>query len=574
MPPLIPQDPDSLKELLAREVAALRKAAVGAAGVRLDQDGAPAPDPADPPAQACACGGGGGSGHSCGDEPEGHDPWACVCATLPAIPVSAALLVPVRDEDGRTVDFTVRAGNHVRPARWLDSPDRQVGRRLGDVQPGAAAGGLVDALAEVLRTGRALKALAVDYTERRGDGLHRTQLLYEAASCGDNVLATWRPAHNRAELLSRDAQYIASMGWGTWDLLSGETIWSEGLCSLFRTDPSRPLSLSDLCDATLLDDVPRLGKLLLGLLDGEEPPGAEVRFTVLGELRTLHLVGRPVLSTDGLVWSVHLIARDLTAQVRSRQRLAATRRQTERLREEAAAERRVASVLREALLPTHSAELAGLGLSVAAAYVPAESEAAVGGDWYKCRLLPDGRGLLAIGDACGHGLGAVARMAQQRHALAGLAHAPGTHAGELTTWLNELLCGDPAAQTATGIIGHVDARRDFRWACAGHPAPLLLRDGRATALDTGHRGPLFGMLPGYEYATATLALRPGDLLLLYTDGMVERRGEDITAGIEALRAELVACDGLTAQAALDRIMAAYTPQTHEDDTCLLAIRLD
>ncbi len=573
MSPLIPQDPDSLKELLAREVAALRKAAVGAAGVRLD-DGAPASTPADAPAQACACGGGDGPGHSCGDGPDGHDPWACVCATLPAIPVSAALLVPVRDEAGQTVDFTVRAGNHVRPARWLESPDRHVGSKLRDVQPGAAAGGLVDALAGVLRTGRALKALAVDYTEQRGDGLHRTQLLYEAASCGDNVLATWRPAHNRAELLSRDAQYIASMGWGTWDLLSGETAWSEGLCSLFRTDPARPLSLSDLCDATLLDDVPRFGKLLMGLLDGEEPPGVEVRFSVLGELRTLHLVGRPVLSTDGLVWSVHLIARDLTAQVRSRQRLAATRRQSERLREEAAAERRVASVLREALMPTHSAELAGIGLSVAAAYVPAESEAAVGGDWYKCRLLPDGRGLLAIGDACGHGLGAVARMAQQRHALAGLAHAPGTHAGQLTTWLNELLCGDPAAQTATGIIGHVDAERDFRWACAGHPAPLLLRDGRATALDTGHRGPLFGMLPGYEYATATLALRPGDLLLLYTDGMVERRGEDITTGIDALRAELVACDGLTAQDALDHIMAGYTPETHEDDTCLLAIRLN
>ncbi|MFE3283549.1 PP2C family protein-serine/threonine phosphatase [Streptomyces sp. NPDC059233] len=210
-------------------------------------------------------------------------------------------------------------------------------------------------------------------------------------------------------------------------------------------------------------------------------------------------------------------------------------------------------------------------LSFAAAYLPAES--AVGGDWYKCRLLPDGRILLAIGDACGHGLGAVARMAQQRHALAGLAHAPGTHAGQLATWLDELLCADPAAETATGIIGHLDARRHYRWACAGHPAPLLLRDGRASALDTDHRGPLFGLLPGHEYATSTLALRPGDLLLLYTDGMVERRGEDITDGVDALRSELLSCDGLDAQAALDRIMAAYTPEDHEDDTCLVALRL-
>lgn len=573
MTPLIPQDPDALKQLLAREIAALRTTASRDAGVRLD-DGQPPVTTTDQPSGPCACGGSDGPGHSCGDGPEGHDPLACLCATLPAIPVSAALLVPVRDDSGRTVDFTVRAGNHVRSAQWLEAPDHHVGRRLREVQPGAAAGGLIDALAGVLGSGRAMKARAVDYTEQRSDGLHRTQLLYDAASCGDGVLATWRPARNRTELLSLDAQYIASMGWGTWDLLSGTTTWSEGLASIFRTDAARPLSLAELCDAVLLEDVPGFGKLLSALLDGEEPPGAEVRFSVMGEIRTLHLVGHPVVATDGLVWSVHLIARDLTAQVRSRQQLAASRRQSERLREEAAAERRVATALREALLPTHSVELAQIGLSVAAAYVPAESEAAVGGDWYKCRLLPDGRILLAIGDACGHGLGAVARMAQQRHALAGLAHAPGTHAGQLTTWLNELLCGDPAAETATGIIGHIDVERNFRWACAGHPAPLLLRDGQASALDTGHRGPLFGMLPGYDYATATITLRPRDLLLLYTDGMVERRGEDITSGIDALRTVLTACDGLTAQEALDRIMAVYSPETHEDDTCLVAVRLD
>ncbi|WP_411103069.1 PP2C family protein-serine/threonine phosphatase [Streptomyces sp. cmx-4-9] len=581
MTPLIPQDPDTLKQLVVREVAALRTAARRAAGVRLDERvdegperGAPGGGDAGGPPPSCAtCGGGEGPGHACDDDPQEHDPWACLCATLPAIPVSAALLVPVRDADGRTVDFTVKAGNHVRSAQWLDAPDRQVGRRLLTVQPGAAAGGLIDALAGVLESGRALKAHPVDYTEQRSDGLHRTQLLYDAASCGDKVLATWRPARNRTELLSLDAQYIASMGWGTWDLLSGDTTWSEGLHAIFRAEAGRPLSLVELCDAVLLDDVPRFSKMLTGLLDGEEPAGDEVRFSVLGEIRTLHLVGHPVIATDGLPWALHLIARDLTAQVRSRQRLAATRRQTEQLREEAAAERQVATTLREALLPTHSAALAQLGLSVAAAYLPVESDAAVGGDWYKCRLLPDGRILLAVGDACGHGLGAVARMAQQRHALAGLAHAPGTHAGQLTTWLNELLCSDPAAETATAIIGHVDAERTFRWACAGHPPPLLLRDGRASTLDTGHRGPLLGMLPGHDYATATAPLRPDDLLLLYTDGMVERRGEDITQGIDALRTVLLSCTGLGAQESLDRIMAAYTPEHHEDDTCLVAVRL-
>ncbi|MGR4880885.1 PP2C family protein-serine/threonine phosphatase [Streptomyces sp. LARHCF249] len=571
MSPLIPQDPDTLKQHLAREVRALREAARHGAGVRLDErpapDGAPSADSGE---ELCPCGTA-GPGHGCGDVVEGHDPWECVCATLPAIPLSAALFTPVRDETGRTVDFTVQAGNHVRAAEWLEAPDRQIGRRLLEVQPGAAVGGLVRALDSVLDTGRALKAYALDYTEQRSDGLHRTKLLYDASSCGDKVLATWRAAHNRMELLSLDAQYIASMGWGTWDLLSGEVAWSEGLSSIFRNDPSRPLTLAELCDMVLLDDVPRFGKFLLALVDGEEPSGTEIRFSVLGEVRTLHLVGHPVIAIDGLPWSVHVIARDLTSQVRSRQRLAATRRQSDRLREEAAAERRVAAALREALLPTHSAALAQAGLSVAAAYLPAEPDAAVGGDWYKCRLLPDGRVLLAIGDACGHGLSAVARMAQQRHALAGLAHAPGTHAGQLTTWLNELLCADPAAETATAIIGHVDPERRFRWACAGHPAPLLLRDGTASVLDTQHRGPLFGLLPGHEYETATAELRPGDLLLLYTDGMVERRGEDIADSIDVLRKVLTGCGGLDPQETLDRIMDAYTPEEHEDDTCLVAL---
>ncbi|MFD3542217.1 PP2C family protein-serine/threonine phosphatase [Streptomyces sp. NPDC058662] len=570
MTPLIPQDPETLKQVVTREVTALRTAARRDAGVRLDDE--PEAVSARDQGPSCACGEGDGSGHGCRDGAEGHDPWACVCATLPAIPVSAALLEPVRDEEGQTVDFTVRAGNHVRSAQWLDAPDRQIGRRLLEVQPGAAAGGLIGALVAVLGTGRALRSYAVDYTEQRSDGLHRTQLLYDAASCGGKVLATWRPARNRRELLSLDAQYIASMGWGTWDLLSGETTWSEGLHAIFRTDTGRPLALTELCDHVLLDDVPRFSKMLTALLDGEEPPGAEIRFSVLGEIRTLHLVGHPVIARDGLPWALHLIARDLTAQVRSRQRLAATRRQSEQLREEAAAERRVATALREALLPTHSAELAQIGLSVEAAYLPAESEA-VGGDWYKCRLLPDGRILLAIGDACGHGLNAVARMAQQRHALAGLAHAPGTDAGQLTTWLNELLCGDPMAETATGIIGHIDEDRTFRWACAGHPPPLLLREGQASALGTGHRGPLFGVLPGHAYGTSAFSLRPDDLLLLYTDGMVERRGEDITKGIDTLRTVLASCAGLTAREALDRIMAAYAPDDHEDDTCLLAVRL-
>ncbi|MFH7597398.1 PP2C family protein-serine/threonine phosphatase [Streptomyces racemochromogenes] len=569
MSPTVPREPETLKRLIIHEVALLRAAAGRSAGVRPRPA---APDGADAPT-ACACGGSPDRSHSCADGGEGHDPWACVCAALPAVPVSAALLAPVTGEDGRTEDFVIRAGNHVRSAAWLEAPDQQVGRRLREVRPGVDGTGLLDSLTEVLRTGRALRGFPVDYTERRPDGLHRAKLLYDAASCSGQVLVTWRPAHDPAELMSLEAQYIATMGWARFDLLSGETTWSEGLCAIFRTPPGRPMSLLGLCDAVLFDDVPRWGRLLRALLDGEEPPGSDIRFTVNGDVRTLHVIGRPVISTDGLPWALHLIARDLTSVIHGRQRLAATRRQTERLREEAAAEHRVASALREALLPRHSSEIARLGYAVAAAYLPVEEDAAVGGDWYKCRALPDGRILLAIGDACGHGIAAVARMAQQRHALAGLAHTPDSDAGQLTTWLNELVCADASAETATAVIGHLDHDRRLVWACAGHPAPLLLHGGAATALDTRHRGPLLGLLPGETYAVDEVALERGDLLLLYTDGLVERRGEDLEDGIDALRAILADCAGRDARQTLDAVVAHYADDSLEDDTCLVAVEV-
>ncbi|GGT34923.1 PP2C family protein-serine/threonine phosphatase [Streptomyces purpureus] len=581
----LPEDATSLKALIEREVAALR------ADVRRKTEARQPPAVTSAlasPAQAdtlslphkprgarsvtCLCDTSDGAGQPYeGIEP--HDPWACVCAALPAIPVSAALLTPVRDDTDQITDFVIRAGNHIRSAEWLEAPDRQVGQRFLAARPGAATSGLLAALTEVLQTGRALDGLVVDYTEERHGRLRRAQLLHYAASCGDEVLATWRPVRSQAELLTLDAQHLASMGWGHWDLLSGKVTWSEGLARIFRVETHIPWSLQELCDVVLPADMTAFGEFVTAVLAGEEPTWTRIRFLVLGEVRTLDVLGRPVAGTDGRPWAVHLVARDLTPQMRSRRRLAETERETERLRQRAAAERRVAESLREALLPTHSEALAAVGLTVAAAYLPAETEAAVGGDWYKCRLLPDGRVLVAMGDACGHGLDAVARMAQQRHALAGLAQT-GSPPGAIMTWLNELVCSDPSGETATVIAGHIDEERVLHWADAGHPAPLLRRAGSAFALPTDQRGPLLGALPGYAYDTSSYPLRPGDLLLLYTDGMVERRGEDITDGIERLTRELGALNGMAPEAVIGKLIAEYERSGHDDDACLLAIRVD
>ncbi|MHA4779288.1 PP2C family protein-serine/threonine phosphatase [Streptomyces sp. MSC1_001] len=568
----LPDSVDALKGMIGREVTSLRatvrrhaeRPLSGSVGTDLAsplQSLAVLPPSAElDGATRCLCG---------THEPGGSG----ACSVLAAIPVSAVLLEPVWDRAGSVLDFRIVAGNRFRSAEWLDAPDHQVGQRLLEARPGAAHSGLLGALADVVDTGKPLDGMVVDYTEERLGRIHRAPLLYSAARCGEQVLATWRPVQTQAELLTVDAQFLASMGWGNWDLLSGKVTWSEGLSRIFHADVRMPWTLDQLCDALLPGDLTAFSEFLTSVLAGEEPAWTRIRFVVLGEVRTLDLLGRPVTGTDGRTWAVNLVARDLTPQIRSRRRLAETERESDRLRRQTEAERRVADALREAILPTHSEALAAVGLTVAASYRPAEPDAAVGGDWYKCRLLSDGRVLVAIGDASGHGLEAVARMAQQRHALAGLAQT-NSSAGEITTWMNDLVCSDPTGQTATMVTGHLDEDKVLHWADAGHPAPLLLRDGRAEPLATEQRGPLLGALPGYAYETSSTPLLPGDLLVLYTDGMVERRGEDVTVGIDRLAAAVEASSPAAPQRVIDALLADAEIAGHEDDACVLAIRVE
>lgn len=240
-----------------------------------------------------------------------------------------------------------------------------------------------------------------------------------------------------------------------------------------------------------------------------------------------------------------------------------------RLAAELEAERQVAVELQRAILPLHDEAFDLPGLRTMVRYLPASPAGRVGGDWYITADMPEGHVLIAIGDVGGHGLAAAAGMARLRGALAGLA-ITGAPPQRLVGWLNDLVCHVGPEHTASVVAGYFDpGSRTFTWAQAGHPPPLLIRGADVWALDRP-AGVLLGA-GNEEYAAASLTLAPADLLLLYSDGLIERRDRSLEDGLETLQAAVRGIDD--PQCVIESALHALGSPDPEDDTCLVAIRV-
>jgi serine phosphatase RsbU (regulator of sigma subunit) len=241
---------------------------------------------------------------------------------------------------------------------------------------------------------------------------------------------------------------------------------------------------------------------------------------------------------------------------------------TARLAAALAAERNVTLELQRAILPLHEEPFDLPGLRAVVRYLPASQDSRVGGDWYITAEMPGGHVLLAIGDVGGHGLAAAAGMARLRGALAGLA-ITGSPPERLVGWLNDLVHHVDPEHTASVVAGYFDPpTRVLTWAQAGHPPPVLVRGSQAIALSQPDGVLLGAGRSGYE--TASLALQAGDLLLLYSDGLIERRDRSLEEGIAALTSAAAGISDpeLVIASVLDTIGSAA-----EDDTCLVALRV-
>jgi anti-anti-sigma factor len=233
-------------------------------------------------------------------------------------------------------------------------------------------------------------------------------------------------------------------------------------------------------------------------------------------------------------------------------------------------EHRNAETLQRSLLPDRLPIIPGV--EFASRYLPGGAGLEVGGDWYDVFALPRGRLGLTIGDVVGRGLGAAAAMGQLRTALRAYAIETDSPAAVLQR-LSRLVAEFEAAQMATLIYAVVDPdTRTLSFASAGHPPPLLISpDGRASYLMEG-RSPPLGVTKGAQ-AEATLTIRPGSTLVLYTDGLIEGRRGSIVESMEALRTAVEGHHGDLDSLCDDRVLQPPRPESSGDDVALLMVRL-
>jgi len=500
---------------------------------------------------------------------------------LDQVAESVLFLIPIRDS-GTLTDFAIAhlSAGYVCPAGR--SPADIAGLTLLQAYPHSAEDdGLFARAARVLADGLPQRVTGPVGMPRTGPLTgkedHAQIADLRVALYAGCVVFTWRRRQagedsRLAELLGH-VQRLGQLGGWDEDFKSGTVRWTEAAFAIFGLEPadSAPIRMSDMHDHVVAADRPLLRRFRQALLRQREPAAALFRVVRPedGAVRQIRAFAEPVLQ-NGDVVALRGAFQDVSTLYHTQVALAATRDQLADSEQRAAEEHELAMRLQRAIMPsgTHTGETSGVDIAVR--YRPAQAGYLVAGDWYDALQLPGGDLLLVIGDIVGHGIEAVTGMVAARNALRGLA-ATGAEPHELLSRLNFASCLFTEGVMGTGICGRYDPRtRVLRWARAGHLPPILVRGGVAV-VQPMPEGMLLGVDTDAEYEQVTLQLRTGDVLLFYTDGLIERRAGSISDALAAFAAAAVPVDpDMDSYAA--RILASAGSDTG-DDACLLAVRI-
>lgn len=219
------------------------------------------------------------------------------------------------------------------------------------------------------------------------------------------------------------------------------------------------------------------------------------------------------------------------------------------------------------------------GVQIAVRYSPAAHDAQVGGDWYDVFRTPDGTAQLVVGDVSGHDRDAAASMAQLRSVLRGLAYAVSQPPALVLSWLDRAMRDLQQGVLATAVLAQIeddaspapDGHRRLRWSNAGHPLPLLLGpDGDVRLLDSDPEL-MLGVQSDAVRRDHEVDLAPGTTVLMYTDGLVERRTDSLDAGMAGLLDHVRRIGALPLEQFCDAVLEI--PHLVEDDIVLLAVRI-
>ncbi len=494
---------------------------------------------------------------------------AVILQIIAAAPAGCSWLLPVPDGDGAVADFRIAATGggerdiYRRGAARLDA-------RLSELYPSIVGGRLWQLYLDVLRTGEPATMDEFRY-EEKGAGVVAHSLFDVSVHRVLGGLLVWWHRLDEDRRRLEITELLGHLGWAEYDLTTGVSQWSPGMYRIFERDPALgPMSRDAQAAALIPDDQP-ISETAWQTLDSGSASDVTVRFRAGPAVKHLRVLSDVVSDAAGTPLKINAVVQDVTAQQSSR---SAIQQLSDRLRTReitALAEHRLAGQLQNLIQPVPRAPFPLPGCEVMAGYLPAESATRVGGDWYHAQELPGGRTVLAVGDVAGHGMGAASGMAHLRFALIAWLSIGIDDPSALLAHLNRLCV--QLEITGTALLGVFDpATGELAWARAGHAPPLLARGGAAEPLDMPP-GLLLGAEESSVYPLRTPRLAAGDLLLLYTDGLVERRVPDDPPLLDEVSDLLAAASATVGDRTVAQVAAQLRRPSPDDDTCTLTVRV-